>query len=262
MSRPHDRADAVARARAAVTRLAHDLWGRRAEIGAGVRDRGPQIALLVGLALVVLGVAGFVGVLEAIRERDDLAELDEPVLTGLAAARSDVVTGLLTAVSVATGPVVLPAVVVLAALGWGLVGRQWWQAGLLAGAMVVSTLVSVTLKTVIARPRPPVDTMTVPGVETTFSFPSGHTIGVATLLLVVAYLAWIRRPGVRPALWWALAVALGVGLVALSRLYLGYHFVTDVVASLSLAVAVLGGVVVLDRRRAVRAARTTRAAVG
>ena len=44
-------------------------------------------------------------------------------------------------------------------------------------------------------------------------------------------------------------MVVGVGLVALSRLYLGYHFVTDVVASMALAVAFLGAVVIVDRER-------------
>lgn len=239
------RHDGAARARA--------LWAQRGRL----RDRGPQIALLIGLVLVVLGVAGFVGVLDAVQENDDLAELDEPVLRGLAAARSDVVTVVLTAVSTVTGPEVLPVLVVVGALTWGFVGKRWWQAALLAGAMVLSTLVSLALKGAVARPRPPVDTMTVPGAESTYSFPSGHTIGTATLLLVVAYLFWVENPRVRSLVVWLVAVVLGIGVVALSRLYLGYHFVTDVVASTALAVAVLGAVVVVDRRRAVRAARAT-----
>ena len=77
----------------------------------------------------------------------------------------------------------------------------------------------------------------------------------ATLLLVAGYLVWVARPSVRSAVGWGVGVVVGVLLVGISRLYLGYHFVTDVVASMALAVAVLGGVVVLDRRRAARAAR-------
>jgi undecaprenyl-diphosphatase len=128
--------------------------------------------------------------------------------------------------------------------------------------MVAATLVSVTIKAVVARPRPPVDSMTVAGVETTYSFPSGHTIGTATFLLVLGYLAWVRHPAGRALVLWVLGVVAGVLVVALSRLYLGYHFVTDVVASVALAVAVLGGVVVVDRRRAVRAARRLAAEPG
>lgn len=231
-------------------------WTQR---GTWVAGRGPQIAVAVGLALVVLGTAGFVGVLDAVQENDDLATLDRPVLEGLAASRSEILTVVLTVITTITGPSVLPVIVLLGAVAWGVLGKQWWQAVLLAGAMVLSTLVSVTIKAVVARPRPPVDTMTVAGVESTYSFPSGHTIGTATLLLVVGYLAWIRRPAIRSLVLWLLVIVAGVAVVALSRLYLGYHFVTDVVASVALAVGVLGAVVVVDRRRAVRAARVTKA---
>lgn len=241
--------------RTTVRELVAGLWGRRS----WVVDRGPQIAVVVGLLLVVLGTAGFLGVFDAVQENDDLAELDQPVLTGLAEARSEPVTAVLTVITTVTGPEVLPVLVLVGTLTWGFWRKQWWQAGLLAGAMIASTLVSVLIKDAVARPRPPVDTMTVAGVETTYSFPSGHTIGTATLLLVVGYLAWIRRPRVGSLVVWFLVIVAGIVVVALSRLYLGYHFVTDVVASMALAVAVLGGVVVVDRRRAVRAARVTRA---
>lgn len=225
-----------------------------------VGDRRAHVAVGTGLLLVVLGLAGFLAVLDAVQEGDDLAALDQPVLEGLTGARSEGVSGFLAVVSAVTGPVVLPVVVLVAAVVWGRWGRSWWQAALLAGAMILSTLVSVTLKAVVARPRPPVDAMLVPGSESTYSFPSGHTIGTATFLLVAAYLLWVPRPTVAWLLGGLGAVAGGVVLVALSRLYLGYHFVTDVVASMALAVAVLGVVVTVDRRRAARAAAATASA--
>lgn len=232
-------------ARAALERLRH--------------DRYQQVAVWIGLALVVAGVAGFISVLDAVRERDDLAALDTPVLEGLATARSDVLTALLTAVTTVAGPTVLPVLVAAGAGVWAWRTRLWWPPLLLVGSMVTATLVSVGIKGVVARPRPPVDLQVVAGFESTYSFPSGHTIGTATLLLVVGYLVWVRRPRWASLLVWLVGIVLGVALVALSRLYLGYHFVTDVAASVSLAVAILGGVVVLDRRRAVRAARVTAA---
>lgn len=209
----------------------------------------------MGLLLVVLGVAGFLGVLDAVQESDDLAVLDLPVLALAVALRSDVATVVFTAVSAVSGPNVLPVVVLAACVAWGLAARAWWGPVLLAVSMAASGLVVMSLKAVVARPRPPADAMTVPGVEESFSFPSGHTVGTATLLLVGGYLLWVRRPSVRGLLGWIATVVVGVGMVALSRLYLGYHFVTDVVASMALALAVLGAVVVLDRRRAVRGAQ-------
>lgn len=222
-----------------------------------LRDRGPELAVAIGVALVLLGGAAFVAVVDSVREVDDLAELDNPVLNTLAAGRSAGLTSVFTAISTVSGPVVLPIVVLIGALAWGTIGKQRWQAGLLAASMILSTAISLTVKSIVARPRPPLDAMIVSGAESTYSFPSGHTVGTATFLLVVGYLAWVRRPRVRSLLMWLLITAVGTAVVALSRLYLGYHFVTDVAASVALAVAVLGGVVMVDRRRAVRAARRT-----
>lgn len=220
------------------------------------------VAVWIGVLLVAAGVAGFVTVLHWVGEGDDLAEWDQPVLEGLAGARSPLLTTFLTAVTTVSGPVVLPIVVGVGCVAWAVRARRWWEPTLLAAAMIVSTLVSLTVKELVARPRPAEASQVVAGVETTYSFPSGHTIGAATFLLVLGYLVWVRRPAVRSLVSWVLGVAGGVFLVALSRLYLGYHFVTDVVASMALAVAVLGMVVVLDRRRAVRAARVTAAQAG
>jgi len=246
------------RAAAATRRSALALWARRGE----VRDPTSGAAVVIGLLLVVVGIVGLLVVHDAVAEGDDLAEADLPVLDWLVAARGPAVTAFLTGVSAVTGPSVLPVVVVAACLVWGLVTRSWWQPALLAGAMVLSTLVSVAIKSAVARPRPPLDTMSVPGSESTYSFPSGHTVGTATFLLTAGYLIWIRSPHVRSLVLWALSTGLGIALVAGSRLYLGYHFLTDVIAGFALAVAVLGVVVVVDRRRAVRAARMTAGAGG
>ena len=244
------RTDAVARLRAALVRL----WARRGEL----REPASQAAVALGLLLVVAGAAVFAAMLDAVSEGDDLAEADRPVLRALVAARSEPVTRLLTGVSLVTGPTVLPVLVLAAAVVWGLRVRSWWQPVLLAGAMLASTALSLAFKAVVGRPRPPLDAMSVPGSEATYSFPSGHTVGTATFLLVAGYLLWIRRPRIRSLVVSAAAAALGIALVAGSRLYLGYHFVTDVVAGAGVGLAVLGGVVVVDRRRAVRAARLTR----
>ena len=95
-------------------------WTQR---GTWVAGRGPQIAVAVGLALVVLGTAGFVGVLDAVQENDDLATLDRPVLEGLAASRSEILTVVLTVITTITGPSVLPVIVLLGAVAWGVLGK-------------------------------------------------------------------------------------------------------------------------------------------
>ena len=70
-------------------------------------------------------------------------------------------------------------------------------------------------------------------------------------MLVGGYLVWRqwqegRQRRLVLVVWVAVSVVV-IAVVGGSRLYLGYHFVTDVLAGASLAVAVLGGVVVIDR---------------
>jgi len=222
-----------------------------------LRTDASRASFAVGVSLVVIGIAGFLGVLDAVREMDDLASLDTPVLEWLASVRSPGLTAVLTAVTTVSGPVVLPILVAVGGLGWGLWRREWWHVLLLLGAMVCSSAVAVTVKLVVARPRPPLDSQLVPGLESTYSFPSGHTAGAATLVLVLAYLLWVRRPTARSLLAWSVVSVVAIGAVALSRLYLGYHFVTDVAASAALGVAVLGAVVLVDRAHQARALRST-----
>lgn len=211
------------------------------------RSRTALSVLWPGLLLIVLGTAAFATLLEALWEEDALFAADEPVLEWLVAQRSPALTTVFTAITETFGPVILPILVLLGALVWARIERHWWAPSLLVGAMLLAVGVSSAIKAIIGRPRPPAEAMSVPGAETTFSFPSGHTIGAATLVLVVGYLIWSggRRRAVLVG--WMISTVVIVGLVAGSRLYLGYHFVTDVLAGASLAVAVLGVVVCVNR---------------
>ncbi len=76
--------------------------------------------------------------------------------------------------------------------------------------------------------------------ETSYGIPSGHTMNAAIVYLFVA--ARIGRRWV-----WAAAVVM-VFLMGLSRIYLGAHFPTDVIAGLLLALLILGGYAFWARR--------------
>ncbi|MFF2269331.1 phosphatase PAP2 family protein [Cellulosimicrobium cellulans] len=223
----------------------------------GVPAREILVGVWPGVLLVLAGVAGFALLLDAVREQDDLWRLDEPLLGWMVAHRTPVATGVLTVVTTVFGPFVLPVLVAVGCVVWARRTGTWWEPGLLAGAMVLATLVSTVLKAVVARPRPPDVSMVVAGVERSFSFPSGHTIGAATLVLVGGYLVWHRHHDGRVLAVWAAVSVVVIGTVALSRLYLGYHFLTDVLAGLSLAVAVLGVVVAVSRVHDLVVARRT-----
>jgi len=212
------------------------------------------------LALIALSVSGTAWLLDGVGEGGDLSLWDRPTLGWLVAHRQPMATTLLTDVTTAGGEVVLTVVAVLTVLLLAL-RRRRVEAFLLAVALGGAELVSVVLKQVVGRARPPADLMLGP-VERTLSFPSGHTIGTATFTLALAYLWWRARPSA-PRAWLGFGAAIVLTTVmAISRLYLGDHWLTDVLASIVLAVGVVSGVVLLDtwwQRRSRRSPGATQA---
>ena len=123
---------------------------------------------------------------------------------------------------------------------WGWRTRQWFNVGVLVGSMAFAGLLSLVLKFSVGRPRPPEEFWQEPGGTHTASFPSGHTLCAATFVLVTGYLAWRTERSMKVLIWWSVASVTVIGMVALSRLYLGYHFLTDVIAGFFGALFVLG----------------------
>lgn len=216
------------------------MQGRPQQAG-GRRGPGLWLALVTGLVpLVVLGWL-FGEILEAVVEQDDLTTLDSPVTRWLVAHRTPwltsvmrVVTQLGSAWFVVT---LLTAVVVV------MVARHRpWTAIMVpplssAGA---ATMIMV-IKVLIARPRPTVGAIV--ATATGFSFPSGHS---AQAVATYGALAWVATRAVagprrRPAVWAAATmVAL---LIGFSRMYLGVHWLSDVLGGYVLAAAWLAIVV-------------------
>ncbi len=209
-------------------------------------------ALWPGVALMVIGGIGFALMVDAVLEQDDLWTLDDPLLNGLADLRTPWLTTALTVITNAFGPVVLPIVVTVGAAVWIWRTGRWVNPVVVVGSTFLSTALAVLVKVIVDRPRPPEELQVIPGLETSFSFPSGHTAGAAAFILVTGYLVWRKaREGAEFVMWAFTSLAV-VALVGLSRMYLGYHFLTDVVAGLCLAIVVLGAVVCLMRLREAR----------
>ncbi|MEO6226795.1 MAG: phosphatase PAP2 family protein [Thermomonas sp.] len=108
--------------------------------------------------------------------------------------------------------------------------RRKLREGLFAGfAIVGSALLNLGAKQLFARQRPSLWESIAP--ESSFSFPSGHAMGSMTLACVIVLLAWNTR-------WrWPLLVVMAVfvALVGLSRIYLGVHYPSDILAGWSAA---------------------------
>jgi membrane-associated phospholipid phosphatase len=200
------------------------------ELGYGLAFvRRHPFRLFLPFVGVLLPLWGFAALATELRE-GDVFFFDVPVLVWLhlrASPSVDAFFQLTSQVGYLWG--VVPAdVLLLLWLAW----RRRYRDGLFFGLAVLGSLgLNIGAKAYFARTRPDLWLSLAP--ESTYSFPSGHAMGSATLALAVALLAWHSR-------WrWPVAVAGAtfVLLVGLSRVYLGVHYPSDILAGWAAATA-------------------------
>jgi undecaprenyl-diphosphatase len=179
--------------------------------------------LAVAGAAVVLALLGW-----AVAARfSPLLRVDRAVSDALYAGddRSRLVESALQ-VATAPGLSAVRAVVLLPVLLWLVLRRAWWTAAWLVAAAALVAPLTTLLKELTGRQRPPFAGGGA-GYQS-LSFPSGHASGVAALVTVALVLAWpLLAPTARRA-WLAAGVALVV-LVGLTRIWLGVHYLSDVI---------------------------------
>ena len=204
------------------------------------------LTLAVGLTIAALLTMLAAAVYDGVSEADGVSLLDQPALQAAKAARSPTGNAVVTAYTNVGGTIGMPVLAAVVAVGLALLWRRWTPIVLLAATAAGSLLLTVTGKLMVGRTRPPlVDA--VPPLESSASFPSGHALNSVALAGVVAYLlvreqrsAWAR----------ALTVSLASTFAAtmgLSRVYLGHHWLSDVLVAWALGLAWLTTVVIAHR---------------
>ena len=201
---------------------------------------GARLLLVLPACLAVSGVAALA---DAAGEHDGVSRVDPATAADVLRLRTPALTHVAQVFTFLGSELVVgsSAIVVLVLL---LTRRQVARATTLAIAMAGSAFLTVAVKLLVGRPRPTaVDRMGTP--DTTSSFPSGHTLNSVVFLALVVWLLWptVQRGG--HVVLVATGAVLSVG-VAASRVYLGYHWLTDVLASGLVALAWLCLVWLLD----------------
>ncbi|GAB2689555.1 phosphatase PAP2 family protein [Thalassiella azotivora] len=215
--------------------------------GAAVRWATPRWALLLTLALG-LGFAAVMGLLagevyESVAESDGVAGLDRPLLDAAVDARTPTTERLVTAYTDLGGPVGMTVIAVVATLGLSVwPRRRLTPVVLMVVATAGSLLMTVAGKAAVGRVRPPlVDA--VPPYEESASFPSGHSLNSVVVAGVLAYVVVRRLDGVWARFAVVTAAAAFAATMGLSRVYLGHHWLTDVLVAWALGLAWLSVVV-------------------
>ncbi|MGN8261696.1 bifunctional DedA family/phosphatase PAP2 family protein [Pseudomonas sp. SMSB3] len=190
-------------------------------LSSSIRDRRHGTRLIAGLCFIALAGV-FLG-------WPYLHEFDQGVMTLVQEHRSQAIDG---AVVVVTRLGDFKTQFFLGGLLTGLLllVRQWRHA-LYAGSTLIGTaLANGTLKWLFARARPEVLTDPL----TSYSMPSGHSSASFAFFLTLAILAGRGQPP-RMRLTWVMLGCIPALAIALSRVYLGAHWPTDIMAGALLA---------------------------
>lgn len=210
------------------------------------------IAILLFLLGAILISLMFVGM----KTGAGIGTYDLPFHNWMVEHRSFPLTVLFQVITTLGSPAWICTGTVLGASIWAWRSRSIWQPFLLGSAVLTGFAATSLIKHSVARLRPPTIDMVAP-LETDFSFPSGHVIGVAVLAIVLAYLLTSRKPSVKRIVTASTLALIAIVATALSRIYLGYHWPTDTLASLGLAFIICSIVAAVDTIQATRAASST-----
>ncbi|TDK25332.1 phosphatase PAP2 family protein [Arthrobacter crusticola] len=216
-----------------------------------VRWVGPHWALLlilvIGGGLAAALTAASSEVYESVVESDGVAALDQPALDLALSLREPWLDTFITGYTHIGGPVGMPILTVAVMTLLALRRRSWTPVIIIAAAAFGSLLMTIAGKEAVGRLRPPLDAA-VPPFESSPSFPSGHSLNAIVIAGVVAYLLVLRRSRRRraPVLTVAAAILFAVTM-GLSRVYLGHHWLTDVIVAWTLGLAWLAVVITMHR---------------
>lgn len=204
-------------------------------------DEPSLIRASISIIVAFAGFSMFVNTFRGVMHDPRVAGVDLRLHNTLRLFHSPVLHRFYSSVSVLAGTaVVVPVVVSLCAIFW--FSRREREAVALAIAWIGSSVAAVALKYLVDRPRPIEARALVHGP----SFPSGHTLAAVA---VYGFIAYLVARGERK--WWhvaaAVALAVYIAYVPISRVYLGVHWPFDTIASLELGAAWLIIVILLYR---------------
>jgi len=118
---------------------------------------------------------------------------------------------------------------------------------IITSVLIISTIVNNILKIIFRRSRPEVLALVV---EDSYSFPSGHTMASVSMYGILMYI--ILKSNINKKIKIILSVVLGIIpiLVAISRVYLGAHFVTDVFGAFLVSIIlILIEIYIIDKKK-------------
>lgn len=205
---------------------------------------------LIALAFITIIVPGviFTNLADEVHENETLA-FDSAILESVHKHTSPGLDPVMKLITEFGGPLLLP-IVALILTAILIYRRELRHAFILFTGVVGASIINIILKSIFRRDRPQLWDWIVS--ESGTSFPSGHAMASSALALSLMVIFWRTK-------WRWLAVGTGIVyilLIAFSRIYLGVHYPTDIIASWLISVAWVSAVtwIVYSLRRSPRKA--------
>lgn len=202
-----------------------------------LRNKHIAVRLLFVLLLFIVSTLIFVRIAREVRMHETLP-IDVTVLAwvrGFSTPWLDAASRIVTQLG---GQLFVPTItILLAAVLW--IKRYRDHALLIMAGVGGASVLTLALKAFFARARPELWPSLV--IETSFSFPSGHAMASSALAASIVAVLWFTR-------WRSLAIVIGalyVLMIGFTRLYLGVHYPSDIVAGWLLGVAWVAAVSVI-----------------
>lgn len=193
-----------------------------------------SLYLTLGMLVLVIAFSFFADITEDVVSGDSSVKFDETVATYFHERATPAMITTMKAISFFGSSAFIIPVTVLIAIS------LWWRRKMYALASVVlvvggGTLLNLAIKQAIHRHRPvfahPIATLS------SYSFPSGHTMDSTLLYGLLAVFFAMSARSAAAKLAGFIAAGVVVALVGLSRIYLGLHYLTDVLGAMAAGVA-------------------------
>jgi undecaprenyl-diphosphatase len=201
--------------------------------------------IIGGTVVVIMALAG-AEVYDDVVGKDGLANLDVPALQFAESLRSPGLDAFVTGFTNIGGGIGMPILASILTAWLTFLSRTWRPILLVGGAATVSILATTFGKKLVGRTRPD-HADAVPPYEDSPSFPSGHTLNTTVVISVLLYVLCLQFH-----LLWVRVTAITAGVIfiiamGLSRVFLGHHWLTDVMAGWTLGLAWVAIVILAHR---------------
>jgi membrane-associated phospholipid phosphatase len=206
-----------------------------------------RAVFLGGLSLFFLGL--FLKLTSEIREDDIIHVYDRQILEWLGSLRSSATNGPAIDITALGSPTVL-TLLTISTVSLLLTLKNYLAAIYLTLASIGAGIGTILIKDILGRERPTVIPKLVE--ISGLSYPSGHSFGASAFYfsLAVILASYLKHLHVRVGLF--VFASLFIGLIGISRLYLGVHYPSDVLSGIFLGMSwslLLAGSVELARNK-------------